>query len=215
MENTPPNYPQVIEHSSASIVIALSDTEIGKIQLPSTLVFVDVHTGEPVNLVEDGGGPTIQKETMALIQANLINDLMPKFIRLQPWQLDDGTTHEMLVMERLLPLPIHHFEYSVRLEMLKRFEQQIEELHQNNFVHGDFQRPTTVFNRGDQKWMYKNIVQTEQGLRLLDAGFGTKLDKDNIKLFVSILIRERDEVKYFRSYYIGSSTEKNMNTSLP
>jgi tRNA A-37 threonylcarbamoyl transferase component Bud32 len=99
--------------------------------------------------------------------------------------------------------------------MLKRFEQQIEELHQNNFVHGDFQRPTTVFNRGDQKWMYKNIVQTEQGLRLLDAGFGTKLDKDNIKLFVSILIRERDEVKYFRSYYIGSSTEKNMNTSLP
>ncbi len=201
MENTASTYPQVIEQSSASLVIALSDTEIGKIQLPNRLVFVEVHTGKPLDLL--GGGPTIQKEMVSLIRANLINDLMPKFIRLQPWQLDDGTTHEMLVMERLYPLPIHHFERSVRLEMLERFEQQIEELHESHFVHGDIQRPTTVFNRGDQKWMFKNIVQTERGLRLLDAGFGTKLDKDNIKMFVSMLIRERDEVKAFRSYYLG------------
>jgi hypothetical protein len=70
-------------------------------------------------------------------------------------------------------------------------------------VHGDIQRPTTVFNRGDQKWMYKNIVQTEQGLRLLDAGFGTKLSKDNIELFVSILVREREELEDFKLYYLG------------
>lgn len=201
MENTASTYPHVIEQSTASLVLALSDTEVGKIQLPNRLVFVEVHTGKPLNLLD--GGPTIQKEMASLIQANSINDLMPKFIKLQPWQIDDGTTHEMLVMERLYPLPIHHFERPVRLEMLEQFEEKMEALHENHFVHGDIQRPTTVFNRGDQQWMFKNIVQTERGLRLLDAGFGTKLDKDNIKMFVSILIREREEVKAFRSYYLG------------
>lgn len=201
MENTEPIYPQVIEHSSASLVIAISDTEVGKIQLPNRLVFVEVHTGKPLDLQDDG--PTIQKEMASLMQANLINDLMPKCIRLQPWEMEDGSTYEMLVMERLHPLPIHHFEHSVRLEMLAQFEQKMKELHDNNYLHGDIQRPTTVFNRGDQKWMFKNIVQTEQGLRLLDAGFGTQLSKDNIKLFVSMLIRERDELEAFRLYYLG------------
>lgn len=201
MGNTEPIYPQVIEHSSASLVIAISDTEVGKIQLPNRLVFVEVHTGKPLDLL--GEEPTIQKEMVSLMQANLINDLMPKFIRLQPWQMEDGTTYDMLVMERLHPLPIHHFERSVRLEMLEQFEQKMEALHKNNYVHGDIQRPTTVFNRGDQAWMFKNIVQTEQGLRLLDAGFGTQLSKDNIKIFVSILVRERDELEAFKLYYLG------------
>jgi len=198
---TQPSYPQVIEHSSASLVIAISDAEVGKIQLPIRLVFVEEQTGKPLDLQDDG--PTIQKEMVSLIQANLINDLMPKFIRLQPWEMEDGTTYDMLVMERLYPLPIHHFERAVRQEMLAQFEQKMEALHNNNYVHGDIQRPTTVFNRGDQKWMFKNIVQTEQGLRLLDAGFGTQLSKENIKLFVSMLIRERDELEAFRLYYLG------------
>ncbi len=51
IENSPPTYPQVIEHTSASIVIALCDTEIGKIQLTNTLVFVDVHIFAPQNLI--------------------------------------------------------------------------------------------------------------------------------------------------------------------
>jgi len=112
-----------------------------------------------------------------------------------------------MVMERLYPLPIHHFDRSVRLEMLEQFEQKMKELHDNHFVHGDVKRPTTVFNRGGQRWMFKNIVQTQQGLRLLDAGFCHKLNAENIDLFVSILIRERDELKAFRSYYLGKDGE--------
>ncbi|MEI6410738.1 MAG: hypothetical protein WCR52_15220 [Bacteroidota bacterium] len=45
--------------------------------------------------------------------------------------------------------------------------------------------------------------QTEQGLRLLDAGWGTKLSKDNVKEFVGMLIREREELEDFKLYYLG------------
>ncbi len=193
--------PTILESSSNSIIVALSETEIGKVVLPNRLQWVDVKTGERLDLANDG--PTAEKEAEALQFANRINDLMPKFIRAQKWEMEDGAEHGMLVMERLFPLPIHHFDLPVRTEMMERFEEKMRELHKNGFVHGDCMRPTTVFNRGDEEWMFRNIVQTESGLRLIDAGFGNIRGRVDIRMFVGIQIREEREIGYFREYYLG------------
>ncbi len=182
-------------------MVALSDTEIGKVVLPDQLVLVNAVTGEPVDF--GGEKPSVAKEALALQYANSINDLMPRFVGKQTWQDEDGTAHDMLVMERLYPLPIHHFELPVRQEMMKLFEEKMKELHDNQFVHGDFMRPTNYFTRGNLEWMFNNIVQTESGLRLIDAGFAIICKRDNIEMFVHILFRERNEIGYFREYYLS------------
>jgi|GEM_PF-3013032 len=38
----------IIERTSTTIIVALSDTEIGKVVLPNTLQFVSVRTGEVI-----------------------------------------------------------------------------------------------------------------------------------------------------------------------
>jgi serine/threonine protein kinase len=201
-EDTEESYPWTIEHTSNALILALSDTEVGKIQIPRKVVWVDAITNEPVpNPFKE---PNIQDEMVALIYANQVNDLMPRFIRMQDWELFEGQTHQMLVMERIYPLPIHHFELSVRLKMIEEFEQKMEALHNNNFVHGDLKRPTTPLNRGDQEWMYKNIVQTKQGLRLLDSGFSMIRNKENIRTFVGSLMSEESDIEKFRHYYLGA-----------
>lgn len=189
----------ILEQSSNTIILAISDTEIGKVMLPSHLQFVDVATGELVNWLNDG--PTFEKEVQALQYANQINDLMPRYIRTQSWKAQNGQEHDMLVMERLHPLPIHHFEKPTRAIMMQQFEIKMKELHDNGFVHGDLLRPTNFFTRNDQAWMFKNVVQTENGLRLIDAGFGMICNIENIKSFVKILLREQNEIEYFKEYY--------------
>jgi hypothetical protein len=201
-QQTAEAYPWTIEQSSSSLIIALSDAEVGKVQMPSKLVFVNAITKEPVSSPFEM--PDIQNEMATLIYANQINDLMPRFIRMQDWELYEGHMVKMLVMERVYPLPIHHFEVSVREGMMEQFEQKMKELHDHHFVHGDLERPTTPFNRGDQAWMYQNIVQTQKGLRLLDAGFGTIMNKDNIRNFVGILMREKTDIEDFKSYYLAA-----------
>jgi hypothetical protein len=201
MPDSNPSFPYVLESSSNTLIIALSPTEIGKVMLPNNLQFVDANTGKPVDFLNEQ--PTFEDEVAALIYANAINDLMPKFIRKDRWQTTDGKEHDMLVMERLYPLPIHHFDRAIRTEMMMQFAAKLKELHENRFVHGDLMRPTNFYTRGNQEWMFKNIVQTKEGLRLIDAGFGKVLTRDNIKLFVHTELRERAEVDYFREYYLG------------
>lgn len=195
-------YPIILEQSSHSILIGLSETEVGKILLPNTMVLVDAETGEPVNLLSHDE-PTLKKEAAALQFANTINDLMPQFYRIQPWQTEDGKEHEMMVMERLYCLPIHHFELPLRQEMMSRFEEKLKELHSALFVHGDLMRPTRFFNRGDNAWIFENIVQTENGLRLIDAGFAKIGNQENLKTVVQIILQEEEEVDCFRDYYFS------------
>jgi serine/threonine protein kinase len=201
-QDTEETYPWTIEHTSNALILALSDTEVGKIQIPHKITWVNAITNEP--LPSPFKEPTIEDEMLTLIYANQVNDLMPRFIRVQDWELFEGQTHKMLVMERIYPLPIHHYELSVRLKMIEEFEQKMEELHDNKFVHGDLKRPTTPLNRGDQEWMYKNIVQTKQGLRLLDSGFSLIRNTENIREFVVNMMGEQADMEYFRHYYLGA-----------
>ncbi len=193
---------QILERSTNCVIIALSETEIGKVILPSPYIWVESHTGKPVDFFNEK--PSINKEITALKFANTLNDLMPKFIRKQTWKDDEeDKEYDMMVMERLYVLPIHHFDVETRTSMMETFEEKMKELHDGLFVHGDFMRPTNYYTRGNLEWMFQNIVQTSRGLRLIDAGFGTICKKANIKEFVSILMRERDEIGYFKKYYLS------------
>jgi hypothetical protein len=198
MKTTTPS--QILEHSSASLVVALSETEIGKILLPSPVVWVEAHTGKVVNF--PGEMPTLESEVSALRFANAINDLLPKYIRTQPWQDEEGRDYTMLVMERLYPLPHHHFGLRVRRKMMERLEVQLKELHDGKFIHGDLVRPTNYFTRGDTDWMFRNIVQTETGLRLIDAGFGKIRNMENLRSWVHGMFREQEELAAFKNYYL-------------
>ena len=154
-----PKNQQILEETINTIIVALSETEIGKVILPPTFQLVDASTGIPIDFLNVR--PTIEKEIVALQYANKINDVMPRFIRQQTWQNDKGTDYEMLVMERLYPLPFNHFDVPTRQIMMDDFKRKLKELHDNNFVHGDFIRPTNYFTRGDKDWMFQNIVQTQ------------------------------------------------------
>ena len=193
----------IIEENQNAIVIALSDTEVGKVILPNNLVWVNAKTGKPVDLFGKEEEPSFEKEIQALQYANTINNLFPTFIRNDEWQTEDGKTHNMIVMERLYILPAHHFDLETRKLMMSDFEVKIKELHDKFFVHGDFCRPTNYFTRGNFEWMFKNIVQTEKGLRLIDTGFSKYLPTEkNTRMLVSCLLEERQDIKLFRHYYL-------------
>jgi hypothetical protein len=191
----------ILDESVNTLIVALSDTEIGKVMLPRTNQWVDAQTGEPVDLL--GKQPTMDMEIKALQYANNINDLMPRFIRKQKWQDKDGKEHDMMVMERLYPLPYNHFDVPIRTLMIELLELKLKQLHDNNFVHGDLLRPTNYFTRGNKDWMLKNVMQTESSLRLIDAGFGKICGRDNIKEFVGCLIQERSEFTDVKHLYLS------------
>ncbi len=200
------NKTQILEQTHASIIIAISDTEIGKVVLPSQVVFVGMNTGEIFEPFEGKDKPSLSREIESMQYANAINDLLPKFIRKDTWKNEEGTQHDMIVMERLYPLSIHHFDLEIRKVMMRKFELEMKELHDNDFVHGDFCRPTNYFTRGNREWMYKNIVQTEMGLRLIDAGFSRFFKRDNnARMFASILVEERNDIPYFSAYYLDEN----------
>ncbi len=195
-------YPHVLEETANSLIIALSDTEIGKVILPPKFTWVNSETGEPMgNLF--GEPPTLKKEIKSLKVANTINDLLPQFIRQQKWQTEDGVDHDMMVMERLYPLPFNHFDVPTRIIMIDELEQKLKELHKNNYVHGDLLRPTNYFTRGDKDWMLKNVLQTENGLRLIDTGFARMYDKKTAKEFVGCLVQERYEFADVKALYLA------------
>jgi hypothetical protein len=87
--------------------------------------------------------------------------------------------------------------------LIESFAEKMKELHDKMYVHGDFMRPTNYYNREDKAWMFENIVQTKDSLRLIDTGFGTICTRENVKMFVSIMMREREEIEYFRHFYLS------------
>ena len=194
-------YPFVLQNNTLSTIVALSDTEIGKVVLPNTMKMIDVSTGKEVNF--GGEDPTVEAEAIALQYANTINDLMPKFIRTDTWRTESGKDYDMLVMERLYPLDIHHFDLPIRKAMMDLFELEMKQLHDSFFVHGDFMRPTNYYTRNNLEWIFQNIVQTEAKIRLIDAGFAIICKKDNIKKFVHIQCQEQREIPCFKEYYLS------------
>ena len=63
---------------------------------------------------------------------NTINNLVPKFIRLD---YNEKVVAEMFVMKRIFSIDLRAYEVEIRELWLEVFEDELHQLHQAGFVH--------------------------------------------------------------------------------
>ena len=168
-------YPRTLSSGANNTVIALSDTEVGKI-----------FTGDTRS--------DIGSEALKLQFANKVNSLLVRFIRLD--ELNDEA--EMLVMERLYPMDFRAYEYERRELWLDVFEDELRQLHKNGFVHRDLRRPSDM-----PGLTFDNIFLTPTGLRLIDVGISALLEQVGERLFNRFVQQELTEFEQFRSFFLA------------
>jgi hypothetical protein len=184
---------EIISESHTHRIVALSDSEVGKIPPINPLVFVNVATGKESSMLNFK--MDINLEIKKLIYANAINDLMVRFIRKD--KFDEST--DMLVMERLYPSDFQSLDKQERIPFFEKFMTQMDELHRNGFLHGDIEHPI----RGNPEFLFNNIILTSNGLRLVDTGFSV-IRKDEPDKFINLLRGELLEIMDFKEYFLGS-----------
>ena len=168
-------YPRTLSSGANNTVIALSETEVGKI-----------FTGDTRS--------DIGSESQKLQFANKINDLLVRFIRLD--ELNDEA--EMLVMERLYPMDFRAYEYELRELWLDVFEDELRQLHKNGFVHRDLRRPSDM-----PGLTFDNIFLTPTGLRLIDVGISALREQVGERLFARFVQKELVEFEQFRLFFLA------------
>ena len=168
-------YPRTLSSGANNTVIALSETEAGK-------------------LFKEDTRSDIGSEAEKMKFANSINDLVVKFIRLEVFA-DDA---EMLVMERLFPYDFRAFEYEKRELFFDVFETELQQLHEAGFVHRDLRRPSDM-----PGFSFDNIFLTNTGLRLIDVGISALLTQVGPKLFERFIEQERKELEAFRCFFLS------------
>lgn len=168
-------YPRTLSSGANNTVIALSETEVGKI-----------FTGDTRS--------DIGSESQKLQFANKINDLLVRFIRLD--ELNDEA--EMLVMERLYPMDFRAYEYERRELWLDVFEDELRQLHKNGFVHRDLRRPSDM-----PGLTFDNIFLTPTGLRLIDVGISALREQVGERLFARFVQQELVEFEQFRLFFLA------------
>jgi serine/threonine protein kinase len=169
-------YPRTLSSGANNTVIVLSDTEVAKLFTEDTR-------------------SDIGSEAEKIKFANNINNLMVKFIRLD---YDDTLAAEMLVMERLQPMDYRAFEVEVRELWWTVFEDELLALHRAGFVHRDLKRPSGIGGL-----TFDNILLTQQGLRLIDAGISAIRSQLNDKIFDKYIEIERQEMETFKTYFLN------------
>ena len=169
-------YPKQLSAGANNAVIAISETEVGKL-----------YTGNTRS--------EIGSEAEKLRFANGVNDLLPKYIRLD---YNDSLQAEMLVMERIRPIDFRAHEVERRELWLSVFVDQMAELHKAGFAHRDLKRPSNI---GGQP--YDNILLTETGLRLVDVGISALEAQVGVQIFSKYLEIERQELAEFGTYLLS------------
>jgi serine/threonine protein kinase len=168
-------YPRTLSSGANNTVIALSDTEVGKI-----------FTGDTRS--------DIGSESLKLQFANKINTLLARFVRLD--ELNDEA--EILVMERLYPMDFRAYEYERRELWLDVFEDELHQLHKNGFVHRDLRRPSDM-----PGLTFDNIFLTSTGLRLIDVGISALKEQVGERLFARFVQQELSELEQFRLFFLA------------
>lgn len=168
-------YAHKLSSGENNVVIALSDTECGKL-----------FTGDTRS--------DIGSEAEKMKFANSVNDLVVKFIRLD---YDETSQSEMLVMERLYPLDYRGYEVEKRVIIFEVFQDELVQLHKAGFVHHDIKRPSS--EKGE---VYDNVFLTNKGIRLIDVGISVLRSQVGDKLFERYLEEERKELDEFKKYFI-------------
>jgi len=168
-------YPGTLSIGDNNTVIALSETEVGK-----------VFTGDTRS--------DIGSEAEKMKFANSINSLIVGFIRLD--ELNEET--ELLVMERLFPMDFRAYEFEKRELLLDVFEDELHGLHRGGFVHRDLRRPSDM--PGER---FDNIFLTSRGLRLIDVGVSALKHQVGDRLFSRFVEQELKELEIFRAFFLS------------
>ena len=168
-------HPRSLSTGNHNTVIALSETEAGKI-----------FTGDTRS--------DIGSEADKMKFANAVNGLVVHFIRLDVY----GEASEMLVMERLFPWDFRAFEFEKRELFLDVFEDELRQLHRVGFVHRDLRRPSDM-----PGLTFDNIFLTASGLRLIDVGISALRTQVGEQLFERFVSQEIAELELFRTFFLS------------
>lgn len=168
------SYPRQLSAGTEAVVVALSDQEVGK-------------------LFPEGGRATAEAEKLEA--ANAINGLMVRLLRLDTYE---PTGSAVLVLERLRPLEFRAVEVEKRRSFLEVFTDELEELHSAGFVHGHLQRES-----GFTAAVWDNILLTDTGLRLIDAGRSLLREGADAETFEAVRSRERADLEAFRDHFLS------------
>lgn len=168
-------YPGTLSIGDNNTVIALSETEVGKV------FTIDTRSD-------------IGSEAEKMKFANSINSLIVGFIRLD--ELNEDT--ELLVMERLFPMDFRAYEFEKRELLLDVFEDELHGLHRGGFVHRDLRRPSDM--PGER---FDNIFLTSRGLRLIDVGVSALKHQVGERLFSRFVEQELKELEVFRAFFLS------------
>jgi serine/threonine protein kinase len=169
-------YPRLLSSGANNKVIALNETEVAKL-----------YTGDTRS--------DIGSEAEKMQFANTVNDLIPKFIRLD---FNEGLHAEMLVMERIYPVDYRAYEVEKRELWLDVFLDELKQLHNAGFVHRDIKRPSNISGEA-----FDNIMLTTNGIRLIDVGISAIKDKVGNMLFAKYLENEQKELEEFKNYFLN------------
>lgn len=169
-------YPRLLSYGNNNKVIVLSDTEVAKLFVADTR-------------------SDIGSEAEKMKYSNTINGLVTKFIRMD---FDETLQAEMLVMERIYPIDFRAYEVEKRQLWIDVFEDEINQLHSNGFVHRDLKRPS-----GLDGLSFDNILLTDKGLRLIDVGISALKSQVSNKIYEKYIETELAEMKIFRKYFLN------------
>jgi len=169
-------YPKTLSSGANNTVVALSETEVGK-------------------LFQGDTRSDIGSEAEKMRYANEVNSLVVKFHRLD---VSDELDADMLVMERLYPMDFRAYEQERRLLWLDVFEDDLKGLHKAGFVHRDLRRPSDM-----PGLRYDNIFLTAKGLRLIDVGISALNRQVGERLFKRFVTRELEELEEFREDFLS------------
>lgn len=155
----------LLKSNEHSPVYALSATEVAK----------TIYSNSKIEL---------QLEAEKLAFANNINNLLVKFIR-----LDCINGINVIVTERLYPMQSRAFDNQQKQNFLSDFAIKLSELHHSGFTHGDLGYPilfNSEFDRTNVDRTYiqsDNIIITQQGIQLVDAGRSSLKEDVGVKRF--------------------------------
>ncbi len=168
-------FPQTLSIGENNTVIALTETEAGKLFSGDTR-------------------SDIGSEAEKMKYANQVNGLVVKFLRLDEW----NENVEILVMERLYPMDFRAYEYEKRELWFDVLENELQVLHRAGFVHRDLRRPSDM--PGER---FDNIFLTPTGFRLIDVGISALKTQVGERLFQRFVEQEMKEMEEFRKFLLS------------
>lgn len=167
-------------------------------------------TGDYVAKLFKGEDAYPEWEFKALKEMGAINSLMVKVWDLT---LHPSKEQDLLIMERLVPVQPRALDKETRLKDLKKFLDELKELHSGGWAHADLKRPSHCSKGDGDEW--DNIIPTLEGIRLIDAGsavnqedpcFPDEVNKDLAdfcefaKWFMKDVISDKDMIPILRGW---------------